>query len=98
MKTTSVTEAKNGLSALLDRVRAGESVVITDRGIPVARLAPVEADDDPAGWTAQLERAGILRRGRGAPPSPELLRTRAPRLPPGVSAVEALIEERRTGR
>jgi len=98
MKTASVTEAKNGLSALLDRVRAGESVLILDRGVPVARLAPVESGDDPAGWMRGLERAGIVRSGRGSPPSPELLQQRAPRLPANVSAVDALIEERRSGR
>jgi len=41
MKRASVTDAKNGLSALLDRVRHGESILIEDRGIPVAQLNPV---------------------------------------------------------
>lgn len=36
----SLAEAKAHLSALLDRVEAGEEVVITRRGKPVARLAP----------------------------------------------------------
>lgn len=33
-------EAKSRLSALLDQVERGEEVVITRRGIPVARLVP----------------------------------------------------------
>lgn len=36
-------EAKTKLSALLDRVEAGQEVVITRRGKPVARLVPAEA-------------------------------------------------------
>mgnify|MGYP003401937906 CR=1 FL=1 len=49
MKTTTITQAKNGLSALIDLVRAGESITITDRGRPVARLEPVVTADDHAG-------------------------------------------------
>ena len=41
MKTATITEAKNGLSALIDRVRAGESVLILDRGVPIARIEPI---------------------------------------------------------
>jgi prevent-host-death family protein len=41
MDTVSLAEAKAHLSALLDRVEAGESVDITRRGHPVARLTAV---------------------------------------------------------
>lgn len=63
MKRASVTDAKNGLSALLDRVRHGESILIEDRGIPVAQLIPVAgggggADRDRL---TRLERHGIIR-------------------------------------
>lgn len=95
MKTASITEAKNGLSALIDRVRAGESVLITDRGIPVARLEPVADYPDPDGRIARLERAGLIRRGTG-PISLDQLGP-APKMPEGVSLVETLLEERRSG-
>lgn len=97
MKTATITEAKNGLSALIDRVRGGESVLILDRGVPVARLEPVAASSDPTGRLRRLERAGIVRVGTSAPPL-RLLRTRAPDLSPGSSAVDTLLEERRSGR
>jgi prevent-host-death family protein len=42
MRTAGVREARQNLTALLDDVRKGREVVITDRGRPVARLAPVE--------------------------------------------------------
>ena len=97
MKTASISEAKNSLSALIDRVRKGESVVITDRNRPVARLAPLEAGtpESDASRLADLERRGILRRALKAP-----MRTLPPpvRLPPGASVLEALLEERRNGR
>lgn len=38
----SIVEAKNNLSALIDRALAGEEVVITRHGKPVVRLAPAE--------------------------------------------------------
>jgi len=38
-------EAKTHLPRLLDRVERGESLTITRRGRPVARLVPVEAHD-----------------------------------------------------
>ena len=66
MRRATITEAKNGLSALLDQVKAGETILITDRGVPVARLEPATtADDDDEGRLARLERAGVIRRGGG---------------------------------
>jgi prevent-host-death family protein len=97
MKTATITGAKNRLSALIDQVRAGESILITDRGTPVARLEPVAALPDAEGRLARLERAGIIRRG-SAPVPLEMLKKPGPKLPPGVSIVDVLLEERRQGR
>lgn len=97
MRTTTITEAKNRLSALIDQVQAGESIVILERGRPVARLEPVAGYADATGRLARLERAGVLKIGTAAPPI-ELLRQRAPKLGRGASAVEGLLEERRSGR
>jgi prevent-host-death family protein len=97
MKTATITEAKNRLSALIDRVRSGESILILDRGVPVARLEPVATSPDPTGRLRRLERAGLIRVGDAAPPL-ELLRTPAPTLSPGASSVQTLLQERRSGR
>ena len=97
MKTATITEAKNGLSALIDQVRAGESILILDRGLPVARLEPVAAHPAPTGRLRRLERAGAIRVG-SAPPPLDLLRAPAAPLAPGASAVQVLLEERRSGR
>ncbi len=43
MKVVNVHEAKTHLSRLLERVDAGEEIVIARNGKPVARLVPVSA-------------------------------------------------------
>jgi len=97
MKIATITEAKNKLSALLDIVKAGETVVIVDRGIPVARLEPAQTSDDDDGRLARLERAGVITRAKK--PTPEwLFTTPPPKGTPGVSLVDYLLEERREGR
>ena len=40
MSTAGVREARQNLSALLDEVRKGREVIITERGRPVAKLVP----------------------------------------------------------
>ena len=97
MKTASISQVKNGLSGLVDQVRAGESILVTDRGVVVARLEPAGAGPEPRGRLERLERAGFLRAGRAAPPV-ELIRSPAPRAAPGVSLVQILLDERRDGR
>jgi prevent-host-death family protein len=46
------------LSSWIERVRAGEEVVVTDRGTPVARLLPV----DTAPLLDRLVRDGVIGR------------------------------------
>lgn len=96
MKLATVTQAKNGLSALLDRVKAGESIVITERGRPIARIEPMTATGDADGRLDRLERAGILRRGL-APPPIDLMREPPPKLTGGASIIDAVLEERESG-
>jgi prevent-host-death family protein len=100
MKTTSISEAKNRLSALLELVRRGETVVITNRGRPVARLEPIHSEASPLGDEArlqELERAGIIKRGKpGA--LRKVLQQRPLKAAPGVDVLAALLEERAEGR
>ena len=53
------------LSSWIDRARAGEEVVVTDRGIPVARLVAVES----APLLDQLTQQGVLSRPSGPRPA-----------------------------
>lgn len=43
MRTAGVREARQDLTSLLDEVRKGREVVITERGRPVARLVPIKS-------------------------------------------------------
>jgi prevent-host-death family protein len=47
VKSINVYEAKTQLSKLLDRAAAGEEIVITRHGRPVARLAPLRDEAKP---------------------------------------------------
>ena len=55
-------EAKNKLSALLERAERGEEFLITRRGKPVAKLGPITSAADRAAAREAAER--ILERGR----------------------------------
>lgn len=99
MKRATITEAKNGLSALIDQVKAGESVLITDRGVPVARLEPAtlaaSSNADDEGRLARLERAGLVRPGTGD--FRELLARPLAQTTDGSSVVALLLEDREAG-
>jgi prevent-host-death family protein len=47
MTKVNVHEAKTHLSKILDRVLAGEEIIIAKAGKPVARLVPLEAERKP---------------------------------------------------
>ncbi len=93
MKTVSVSDAKNSLSALLQEVRGGASIVITDRGVPVAQLAPLAT---PSGLHPGA--IDLAQRGRLVLPEskPEAAWLQLPLGEPaaGASAVKVLLAER----
>lgn len=98
MKKATISQTKNQLSALLDAVRHGESVLIMDRDQPVARLEPVaggsgQGDD----LLARLQRKGLISRGSGKPVQ-KVLREQPPALRRGASALAVLVAERGEGR
>ena len=67
MTTASISATKNHLSALLDQVKHGQRVLITDRGVPVAMLVQPDAaaDADADGRIQRLRRKGIITGGSG---------------------------------
>jgi prevent-host-death family protein len=60
-----VTELRAHLSDWLDRARAGNEVVITDRGIPVARLVGLDA----AATLERLTTDGVIARAAATRPT-----------------------------
>jgi prevent-host-death family protein len=99
MRTASITEAKNNLSALIDSLKGGSPVLIVDRGRPVARLEPVtgaQAGEQDA-RLARLLREGLVRpRRKGA--ARAIFSSQPPQANATASIVDALLEERRDGR
>jgi prevent-host-death family protein len=97
VKKASITEAKNNLSALIDRVKGGAPVLIVDRGRPVARLEPVTSIGSEDDRLARLVRDGLVRPARGVTPK-TVFAAPPPRAKKGASGVRALLDERREGR
>lgn len=89
-----VAELKASLSRYLERVKAGEEILVTDRGRPVAKLVPV-AETEKGTRRERLIADGLLLPGRGRL-RPSLLRP--PATGAGASVLDALLEERREGR
>ena len=61
-------EAKNKLSALVDRVEKGEEITITRRGTPVAKLVPTKPGFDRAKARAAVQGLLELRAKLKGPP------------------------------
>ena len=96
MKTTGVAQLKAHLCRYLDRVKAGGEVVVTERGVPIAKLVPLRGVGGDQARRQRLARAGVLQLGAGRLPA-DL--PRPPKgWPVGATVLEALLEERREGR
>lgn len=90
VKSAGIKELRSSLTETLERVKAGETVVVTDHGEPIARIVPIEPEGDRI---ARLIRAGVLR----APLEPLDVEAflKLPRMedPDGL-VLKALLEER----
>ena len=96
IKTVSVTELKARLSAFLDIIRRGDEVLVTDRGRPIARLAPVIGARSVEGRREELLRTGRMRAPRAKLPKDFWERQR-PDDPKG-RGLAALLAERESSR
>lgn len=81
-----VRELKNNLSRYLDRVQAGEEVIVTDRGRRVARLSALDHATDRL---AELVAAGVVR------PPKSTTRSRPARRIKSKGSVSRLVAEQR---
>jgi prevent-host-death family protein len=91
MRQVGVRELRQNASVVLRRVEAGETVEVTDRGRPVARIIPIQPDDDPL---ERLMAEGRVRRGVGNPFDIEPMEP----VPGKMTLSEALAELRRDER
>lgn len=97
VKVISIAELKRRLSAHLETVKAGDEVIVTDRGRPVARLVPLGSHPAAAdAAVSDLVRKGLARAPASAPPE-DLWELPRPADPRG-DARRFLLEERADGR
>lgn len=84
--TVGARELKSRLGTYLRAVRRGKTLVITDRGEPIAELRPLQ--DDFERKLAKLRASGLIGGGDGR------LRPFDPIRIPGVSLSDAILEDR----
>lgn len=93
MRTVAIAKLKAGLSGYIESVKAGEQVVVTNRGRPVALIVPIDPNISLDARRAELIAKGLVRPGLGPIP-PELIEGAAV---PGLTAdraLQAVMEDR----
>lgn len=97
MKRASVAKLKEQLSMYLRIVKAGEEILVTERGRPIARLGPVGRSEQEEARMQQLIQAGVV-----TPPIRKKLprdfwTLKRPKDPEGL-VLQALLDERAESR
>ena len=92
MATVGIRELNQRTSQILDRVRAGETIEITDRGMPIAEIRPIGRE--------QSVLARLVAEGRLTPATidPAVLHVLPKEQPDGVSVADWLAEDRKRER
>ena len=95
MKTTTVSKLKASLSKYLRFVKAGEEVLVTERGRPIAKLTRAESSEMLPDHLVEMEKQGLIKLGRGRLPKGfwELPRPNDPK----GSVAKAVLREREEG-
>jgi prevent-host-death family protein len=91
-RSASVVELKARLSEFLRLVKAGHEILITERGVPVARVLPLDESERRSTRRRRLAASGTVKPGHGrlprrlgtAPIGPEV----------GAGVLAALLDER----
>jgi prevent-host-death family protein len=96
MKTVGIADLKTNLSGLLEKIKAGGQIIVTNRGRPVAKLVPLESPERRMTRRERLTRSGLLLPGRGKVRKTLLSPPRGKNLGKGVLA--ALLAEREENR
>lgn len=97
MKNAGVAQLKARLSGYLRHVKGGHEVLITERGLPVAKIVPLDASGLRDERRLRLAKAGLLQLARKPLPRSVLS---PPRGDPsiGTEVLSHLLEERKDGR
>jgi len=97
MKCTPVSELKATLSEHLARVKAGEEVIVLERGKPIAKIVPLPREASATSpHLTELARVGLARIGSGKLP-PGFWKMPRPKDRQGATR-KALLQERAEAR
>jgi len=95
MKTTTVSKLKASLSEYLRSVKAGEEVLVTERGRPVAKLIPAASSNLLPNHLLEMQKQGLVKLGSGRLPK-GFWNLPRPKDPKGL-VVKAVLREREEG-
>jgi len=95
MKTTTVSKLKASLSEYLRSVKAGEEILITKRGRPVAKLTPAASSNLLPDHLLEMQKQGVVKLGSGKLPK-GFWNLPRPKDPKGL-VVKAVLREREEG-
>ena len=95
MKAATVSKLKASLSEYLRWVKAGEEVLVTERGRPIAKITPTANSNFLSDHVVEMEKQGLIKRGSGKLPKNcwDLPR---PKDPKGL-VVKAVLRDREEG-
>ena len=97
MERVAVSKLKASLSSYLDKVKAGEEVIVTERGHAIARVVPYTRSGPTPSEIDEMIRAGLIRPARTRGPLPSDFWTRPRVADPNSIAMRTLLEEREAG-
>ncbi len=92
MKTATVSKLKASLSEYLRQVKAGEEVLVTERGRPIARIAPAVISHTLPKHLVEMQKQGLIKLGSEKLPKDFWCLPR-PKDPKGL-VVKAVLRER----
>ena len=95
MKTTTVSKLKASLSEYLRSVKAGEEILVTERGRPVAKLTPAVSSNLLPDHLLEMQKLGVVKLGSGKLPK-GFWNLPRPKDPKGL-VVKAVLREREEG-
>jgi prevent-host-death family protein len=95
MERVSISRLKDQLSAYLKKVQAGHTVLVMDRGKPVAKLERADPQLDEDARYRRLVAAGLIRPGKRTSKRTAL---RPVDMGPDPGVLQALLEHRREDR
>ena len=96
MKIATVSKLKASLSEYLRQVKAGEEVLVTERGRAIAKLTPAVSSAGLPQHLTEMEKQGLVKIGTGRLPKNFWSLSR-PKDPKGL-IVKSLLREREEGR